>query len=209
MLFPPTGWLESVSGEEQWLLCRCSESISHCANLLLQTVCGSACAKTIKSLLCPKHSRLDKAVLAPHETHMHSTLFYSVLAPPFLDIVPWCWLLPMLVWLQDLLHLAEPLQMRTGSFCKAHTPILLSLSPLACLTLKSFHISMDAVSPRQCNDITCYSLGFPKCAQKAALCAALCRKTHIAFLEPYWSITPVLIWLITILDTVALICAYL
>lgn len=118
------------------LLCRCSESIPHCANLLLQTVCGSACAKTIKSLLCLKHSRLDKAVLAPHETHMHSTLFYSVLAPPFLDIVPWCWLLPMLVWLQDLLHLAEPLQMRTGSFCKAHIPILLSLSPLACLTLK-------------------------------------------------------------------------
>lgn len=205
MLLPPTGWLESISGEEQWLVCRCSESIPHYACLLLQPVCGSACAKTIKSLLCPKHSRLVKDILASHETHMHSTLFWSVLGPPFLGIVPWCWLLPMLVWLQDLLHLAEPLQMQTWGFCKAHTPPFFLFPLLHCLTLKLFQISMDTVSPRQCNDVTCYSLGFPKCAQKATLCSVFCRKTRCLS----WSITPVFIWLIAALDTTALICTYL
>lgn len=66
-------------------------------------------------------------------------------------------------------------------------PTLLSLFSLACLALKTFYISMDAVSPRLCNDVTCCSLGFPKCAQKAALCTAFCRKTRIAFLVHYTS----------------------
>lgn len=138
MLLPPTRWPEGVSGGEQWLVCRCSESIPHCSCLLLQPVCGSACAKTIRSLLCPKHSCLVKDILASHETHMHSTLFWSVLAPPCLDIVPWCWLLPMLVWLQDLLHLAEPLQVQTWSFCKAHPPPFFLFLLLHALLLNNF-----------------------------------------------------------------------
>lgn len=118
MLLPPTGWLESVSGKEQWLFCRCSKNIPHCACLLLQPVCGSAYAKSIKSLLCPKRSHLAKDVLASHETHMHSTLFWLVLAPPFLDTAPWCWLLTMLVWLQDYFTWQSSYKRRHGDLAK-------------------------------------------------------------------------------------------
>lgn len=183
MLLPPTGWLESISGEEQWLVCRCSESIPHYACLLLQPVCGSACAKTIKSLLCPKHSRLVKDILASHETHMHSTLFWSVLGPPFLGIVPWCWLLPMLVWLQDLLHLAEPLQMQTWGFCKAHTPPFFLFPLLHAWLLNCFKFPWTLSVPDSAMMLHAIVWGSQNVLKKP-LCVVSSVGKHVAFLGP-------------------------
>lgn len=195
MLLPPTGWLESVSGEEQSLFCRCSESIPHCACLLLQPVCGSACAKNIKSLLCSKHSRLVKEILASHETHMHLLCFDQCLLLPSLTLCPDAGSCQCLSGFKTT-SLGRALANADMELLQGPYSTHLSLSPLACLILKSFYIYMDAISPRQCNDV----LGFSKYAQKASLCTVFCRKTHAAFLEPYWFITPVFIWLITMLN---------
>lgn len=204
MLLPPTGRLESVSGKSSdWsadvqrtfhtaLVSCCSQ----CVGLLVQKPLKVFCALSISAWL-----RLSWLHTKPI-----CTLFWWVHAPPCLDIVPWCWLLPMLAWLHDLLHLAEPLKMQTWSYCTAHTTFFFPFLLLHAFLLNHFTFPWMLSVPDSAMILHAI---VPKCAQKVALFSVFCRKTHVSFLEPYWSITPVVIWLITMLDTIALICTYL
>lgn len=111
----------------------------------------------------------------------------------------------MLVWVQDLLHLAEPLQMQTWSFSKACTPPFFPFLLLHALLLNHFtfpwmlSVTGSVMMFRGSRNVL-----------KNLLCVLSSVEKHmLPFLSHTGPFHQFFIWLITMLDTIALIYTYL
>lgn len=97
-LLSPEGWLVRTL---QWLVCRCA---------------GNTPPHSCLPCFCPQHSLQVKGILASLKPALTWHCFGDGFLFPASPLSPDGWLLPILVWLQDSLHLAEVLQMQKQSF---------------------------------------------------------------------------------------------
>lgn len=150
--------------------------------LHLQTVHGAAHSKAVKSHLCPQRSHLLKDILTSHETHIHSTLFWSGLSPPASPTPDGnsyqCLLAPVPTWVL----------VRAPANAPIPPFLLLPLLPNGernALLPNTSKFSWVPAVPGSALMFMLHAIDwvFPRCNQRAALYIACCGKPHIVFLN--------------------------
>lgn len=149
---------------------------------------GSTPSHSCLPSLCPQHSLQIEGILTSQETCINLTLFWWWFSLPCFTIVPWCWLLAILVWLQDSLHLAEPLQLQTQTFGNGLVPPFF-LFPLfhnaerraLLLNVSKFSWMVSVLDSAVMFMLHATDWEYPRCTQKLLHILPSVGKKHIAF----------------------------